>query len=80
MWILLMIIFNQPYTIDHIHALGDYPSRQQCASVKNKAIKIYNEKKRATASFGCVKIKLKSNGGNMKWKRNLMKLDLNIMH
>ena len=61
MWILLMIIFNQPYTIDRMRSLGDYPSQQQCASAKNKAIKIYNEKKRATASFGCIKLRSNSN-------------------
>ena len=40
MWILLMIVFNQPYTIDHINNLGEYPSKEYCSKERNRAVKI----------------------------------------
>ena len=53
MWVLLMIIFSQPYHVDKIDILGTYADKEVCVS----------EQKRATAirtltrtSFGCVKI------------------------
>jgi len=57
MWLLLMIVFNQPYTADHINLLGEYPGRQQCTPAKHRAVKTYNEKKRVPAAFGCMKLK-----------------------
>jgi len=54
MWILIMIIFNQPYQVDHIQLLGKYNNRQQCAVQQRKAVKVYNESKNVPVSFGCM--------------------------
>ena len=54
MWVLLMIVFSQPYHVAKVDVLGIYTDKGVCV----------NEQKRATAirtpfrtSFGCVKIK-----------------------
>ena len=54
MWVLLMIVFSQPYHVAKVDVLGAYTDKVVCV----------NEQKRATAirtpfrtSFGCVKIK-----------------------
>ena len=53
MWVLLMIVFSQPYHVATVDILGTYSTKTVCV----------NEQKRATAigtiiktSFGCVKI------------------------
>jgi len=53
MWVLLMIVFSQPYHVANVDILGTYTLKDVCV----------NEQKRATAirtpfrtSFGCVKI------------------------
>ena len=53
MWVLLMIVFSQPYHVANVDILGTYSEKTVCVS----------EQKRATAirtpfrtSFGCVKI------------------------
>ena len=53
MWVLLMIVFSQPYHVSTVDILGTYASKNACVS----------EQERATAkgtiaktSFGCVKI------------------------
>jgi hypothetical protein len=53
MWVLLMIVFSQPYHVANVDILGTYTLKDVCV----------NEQKRATAigtpfktSFGCIKI------------------------
>jgi len=53
MWVLLMIVFSQPYHVATVDILGTYTLKAICV----------NDQKRATAigttfktSFGCVKI------------------------
>ena len=61
MWVLLMIVFSQPYHVATVDILGTYSDKEVCVS----------EQKRATAigtpfntSFGCVKIE----GAKCNWK------------
>ncbi len=57
MWVLLMIIFNQPYTVDHINNLGQYPNKSVCIKEQQRALKAYDSRRNGTASFGCIKVK-----------------------
>ena len=56
MWLLIMIIFNQPYNVDHIKLLGRYDNRQQCIDQQRKAVEVYNESKNVPVSFGCMQL------------------------
>ena len=53
MWILLMIVFSQPYQIDTIDILGTYGSKKACTSEVKRALAIGTIVK---TSFGCIKI------------------------
>lgn len=57
-----MIIFNQPYQIDYIKVLGDYPSKQVCVQERGRALDSLTGDKHSPVSFGCVKI-LQGRGG-----------------
>ncbi len=59
MWILLMIVFSQPYEIKYIKVLGDYPSHQLCVQEQKRALGIHADGEYGTASFGCIKVKQK---------------------
>ena len=53
MWILLMIIFSQPYHVDKIDIIGTYADKEVCVSEQKRAMAIGTITK---TSFGCVKI------------------------
>ena len=48
-----MIVFNQPYQIDHIKILGEYSQKKVCTEAVKRALAIGVPIK---SSFGCVKI------------------------
>ena len=53
MWVLLMIVFSQPYHVATVDILGTYISKTVCVNEQKRALAIGTS--RAT-SFGCVKI------------------------
>ena len=53
MWVLLMIIFSQPYHVDKIDILGTYADKEVCVNEQKRATDIGTI---AKTSFGCVKI------------------------
>ena len=53
MWILLMIIFSQPYHVATVDILGTYSDKTVCVSEQRRAMEIGTIIK---TSFGCVKI------------------------
>ena len=57
MWVLLMIVFNQPYMVDHINNLGEYSSKEHCTKERNRAVKLINRGTYTPVSFGCARVK-----------------------
>ena len=53
MWILLMIIFSQPYHVSTIDILGTYSDKTACVKEQTRAQTIETSH---WTSFGCVKI------------------------
>ena len=53
MWVLLMIIFSQPYHVATVDILGTYTEKTACVSEQRRAMSIGTIDKTA---FGCVKI------------------------
>ncbi len=53
MWVLLMIVFSQPYHVATVDILGTYTEKVVCVNEQKRAMAIGTS--RAT-SFGCVKI------------------------
>jgi len=53
MWVLLMIVFSQPYQIATIDILGTYGSKVACVKEQQRALAIGMP---VRTSFGCVKI------------------------
>ena len=53
MWVLLMIIFSQPYHVSTVDILGTYSEKEVCVTEQKRATAIGVTGK---ASFGCVKI------------------------
>ena len=53
MWVLLMIVFSQPYHVANVDILGTYTLKDVCVNEQKRAMDIGTS--RAT-SFGCVKI------------------------
>ena len=53
MWVLLMIIFGQPYHVSKVDILGTYTEKQVCISEQRRATAIPTPTR---TSFGCVKI------------------------
>jgi hypothetical protein len=53
MWILLMVMFSNPYQIHQIKILGKYVDKKVCVSEVNRAKSIKVARK---LSFGCIKI------------------------
>ena len=51
MWILLMIVFNQPYQISHIDIIGTYGSKKSCIQEQKRALTFDVPVK---SSFGCI--------------------------
>ena len=56
MWILLMIVFSQPYEVDHIEMLGEYRSKAECVAEQHRAVDTINEGKYDPVSFGCLQV------------------------
>lgn len=54
MWILLMIVFSQPYQISHIDVMGAYGSKKSCSEEVQRALSLDIPVK---ASFGCILVK-----------------------
>ena len=59
MWVLLMIIFAQPYQVDHIKLLGSYQHKAECVIEKDRAVNTMNQTDPRPVSFGCLKIEMK---------------------
>lgn len=53
MWVLLMIIFSQPYAIGTVNVLGVYSEKSVCVNEQQRATDIGTKKRTA---FGCIKI------------------------
>ena len=53
MWVLLMIVFSQPFHVATVDILGTYTLKDVCVNEQKRAMAIGTG--RAT-SFGCVKI------------------------
>ena len=56
MWVLLFIIFSQPFTVDYVEVLGYYESRNNCADKVELVLK--DQPLRTTLS--CVPINAKN--------------------
>ena len=53
MWVLLMIVFSQPYHVDTVDILGTYTQKVICVKEQKRSVDIGTGSK---TSFGCVKI------------------------
>ena len=53
MWVLLMIVFSQPYHVATVDILGTYSNKTVCVNEQKRAMDIGTIIK---TSFGCVKI------------------------
>ena len=53
MWVLLMIVFSQPYHVATVDILGTYSKKTVCVSEQKRAMSIGTI---IRTSFGCVKI------------------------
>ena len=53
MWVLLMIVFSQPYHVAKVDILGTYTDKAVCVSEQKRATAIGTPFK---TSFGCIKI------------------------
>ena len=53
MWVLLMIVFSQPYHVATVDILGTYSEKTVCVNEQKRAMAIGTVIK---TSFGCVKI------------------------
>ena len=53
MWVLLMIVFSQPYHVATVDILGTYSEKTVCVNEQKRAMAIGTG---PTTSFGCVKI------------------------
>ena len=53
MWVLLMIVFSQPYHVAKVDILGTYTHKVVCVKEQKRAMDIGTVVK---TSFGCVKI------------------------
>ena len=60
MYVLLMIVFSQPYGVQYIHNIGEYNLKQTCIEERNRAIKIFNETNASYTAFGCIPVALKN--------------------
>lgn len=60
MYILLMIVFSQPYGVQYIHNIGEYSLKQTCIEERNRAIKTFNETDASYTAFGCIPVALKN--------------------
>tara|TARA_R110000824_G_C14698215_1_gene622347 strand:- start:74 stop:259 length:186 start_codon:yes stop_codon:yes gene_type:complete len=53
MWILLMVVFSQPYEISTVDILNTYYNKKACTDEVNRALSITVP---VNTSFGCLKI------------------------
>ena len=61
MWVLLMIVFSQPYHVADVNILGTFHKKMDCVAEQNRAMDIGTI---IRTSFGCVKIE----GVKCNWK------------
>ncbi len=54
MWILLMIVFNQPFEVGRVDVLGTYADRDRCMLEHGRAFEL---KTPQPTNFGCVQLK-----------------------
>jgi len=54
MWLLLMIVFSQPYQVSYIDIIGTYGSEKVCKQEVKRALTIDVPVK---SSFGCILVK-----------------------
>ena len=73
MWVLLMIVFSQPYHVATVDILGTYSDKEVCVSEQKRATTIRTPTK---SSFGCVKIDGVKNCNRHKMKLEDLKQDL----
>ena len=59
MWILMMIMFNQPYQIQSIRNIGEYSKKENCMKERQRAIDLINSSNHNPTAFGCILITLK---------------------
>ena len=58
-WILLMIIFSQPFEVGQVNVLGQYQNEAECNTDKNRALEIFRSHRTEAperANFGCLGI------------------------
>ena len=60
MWILMMIVFNQPYEVKYMHSIGHYTKQKQCMVQRNRAIRLINEGGHSPVAFGCIPITIEN--------------------
>jgi hypothetical protein len=53
MWVLLIILFSQPYHVATVDILGTYVQKEDCVKEQQRAMSIGTLQK---SSFGCIKI------------------------
>ena len=62
MWILLMIVFSQPYHVATVDILGTFSEKVTCVNEQKRAISIGTPVK---TSFGCIRVeKIKLGNSN----------------
>lgn len=62
MWILLMIVFSQPYHVSSIDIIGAYGTKRTCTDQVKRALAIGVPVK---SSFGCILVKNLNNLKNV---------------
>jgi hypothetical protein len=62
MWVLLMIVFSQPYAVSSIDIIGAYGSKKSCTQEVQRALAIGVPVK---SSFGCILVKNLNNLKNV---------------
>tara|TARA_R110002020_G_scaffold307502_3_gene523309 strand:+ start:100 stop:312 length:213 start_codon:yes stop_codon:yes gene_type:complete len=56
MWILLIVLFSQPFTVETVDILGEYTEKQACLKEQARAGKTWGKDNPHHASFGCIQL------------------------
>jgi len=67
MWVLLIIVFSQPYHVATVNILGTYTEKAICVSEQKRAMTIGTVTR---TSFGCVKIEKVKRMNNVSCETN----------
>ena len=79
MWVLLIIILNQPFTVDSVDILGDYADKQSCLQDQSKASQDWAKTTSHHASFGCIQLNIiKTRRNNMKWLPSIANVERTV--